>query len=297
MSTIELIKQQEDSTAVAPRSYYREVVSRFMHDWVAMLSLAVLLLIVLSSIFAPLLTDSDPLGVDILSRLLPVGSEGHPLGTDEQGRDMLARLLYGGQLSLLAGIAPVVIATIIGTLIGAIAAYFGGVVETVLMRVMDVSYAFPALLLSIGVAAALGQGLGSAIIAITIVLIPPISRVAEAATRQVIVQEYIEASRLSGANVRQIIQHQLLPNIASPIFIYSSGLVGLSIVIASGLSFLGLGSAPPAPEWGAMLNSLRGSVYVEPLVVALPGFFISITSVAFNVLSDSLRDALDVKSV
>jgi peptide/nickel transport system permease protein len=268
-----------------------------MHDWVAMLSLAVLLLIVLSSIFAPLLTDSDPLGVDILSRLLPVGSEGHPLGTDEQGRDMLARLLYGGQLSLLAGIAPVVIATIIGTLIGAIAAYFGGVVETVLMRVMDVSYAFPALLLSIGVAAALGQGLGSAIIAITIVLIPPISRVAEAATRQVIVQEYIEASRLSGANVRQIIQHQLLPNIASPIFIYSSGLVGLSIVIASGLSFLGLGSAPPAPEWGAMLNSLRGSVYVEPLVVALPGFFISITSVAFNVLSDSLRDALDVKSV
>lgn len=297
MSTVELFKQQDDSTAVAPRSYYREVAARFLSDPIAVLALVVLLLVILSSLLAPLLTASDPLEVNILDRLLPVGSDNHPLGTDEQGRDMLARLLFGGQLSLLAGIAPVLIATILGTLIGAIAAYFGGIIETVLMRAMDVSYAFPALLLSIGVAAALGQGLGSAIIAITVVLIPPISRVAESATRQVTVQGYIEAARLSGANPFQIIQHQLLPNIASPIFVYSSGLVGLSIVIASGLSFLGLGSAPPAPEWGAMLNNLRGSVYVEPLVVALPGLFISVTSVAFNVLSDSLRDALDIKSV
>jgi peptide/nickel transport system permease protein len=298
MATLELLAplEQDDSTSITPRSYYREVAARLRSDPVALGSLAVLALIVGSSVGAPLLTAYDPLQGSILERLLPVGSDGHILGTDEQGRDMLARLLYGGQLSLLAGITPVVIGTAIGTIIGAVAAYFGGTVETVLMRVMDVSYAFPALLLAIGIAAALGPGLTSTIVAITIVLIPPVSRVALSATRQVVVQEYVEAANVAGASPREIIQYQLLPNIASPIFVYTSGLIGLAIVSASGLSFLGLGSAPPAPEWGAMLNTMRGSVYVAPDVVALPGLMIFITSVAFNVLSDCLRDALDVKA-
>ena len=118
---------------------------------------------------------------------------------------------------------------------------------------------------------------------------------AESATRQIIVQEYIEAARLSGASTLEVIRDQVLPNVFSPIFIYASGLVGLSIIIASGLSFLGLGAAPPTPEWGAMLNSMRGSMYVQPATVALPGLLIFLTSIAFNILSSSLRDALDVK--
>jgi peptide/nickel transport system permease protein len=303
MATLDLVATADhdesaapsQTSAVQPRSYYREVLERLRSDPVAIAALVVLLAIFGSAVAAPWLSAYDPLEGSILDRLLPVGSDGHPLGTDEQGRDMLARLLYGGQLSLLAGIAPVLIGTAIGTLIGAAAAYFGGLVEAVLMRVMDVSYAFPALLLAIGIAAALGPGLSSSIAAITIVLIPPVSRVALSATRQVVVQEYVEAARVAGASPRQVIQYQLLPNIASPIFVYTSGLIGLAIVSASGLSFLGLGSAPPAPEWGAMLNTMRGSVYVAPDVVALPGVMIFVTSIAFNVLSDCLRDALDVK--
>jgi peptide/nickel transport system permease protein len=299
MATAELLapfEDQDQTSAVDPRSYYREVIERLRRDPVAIGSFLVLVLIVGSAVLASKLTSYDPLEGSIVERLQPVGSEVHVLGTDEQGRDMLARLLYGGQLSLLAGVTPVLVGTVVGTIIGATAAHFGGLLEAVLMRVMDVSYAFPALLLAIGVAAALGPGLSSTIVAITIVLVPPISRVALSATRQVVVQEYVEAARLAGASPRQIIQYQLLPNIASPIFVYASGLVGLAIVSASGLSFLGLGSAPPAPEWGAMLNTMRGSMYVAPDVVALPGLMIFVTSIAFNVLSDCLRDALDVKT-
>jgi peptide/nickel transport system permease protein len=300
VATIELVGQApevlDSAGSVTPRSYYREVGERLVRDPVALCSVGVLVLIVGSAVLAPWLTSLDPLEGNILDRLLPIGSEGHVLGTDEQGRDILARLLFGGSLSLLAGIVPVLIATVIGTAIGAAAAFFGGLIESVLMRIMDVSYAFPALLLAIGIAAALGAGVTSSIVAITIVLIPPVSRVALSATRQVVVQEYVEAARLAGASARQIIQYQLVPNIASPIFVYSSGLVGLSLISAAGLSFLGLGEAPPAPEWGAMLNNMRGSVYVAPIVVTLPGLLIFVTSVAFNVLSDSLRDALDVRS-
>ena len=135
----------------------------------------------------------------------------------------------------------------------------------------------------------------SSIIALSIVFIPPIVRVAESATRQVVVHEYIEAARLSGAGPVQIIRSQILANIFSPIFVYASSLVGLSIVIASGLSFLGLGAKPPTPEWGYMLNSLRGTIYVQPWVAALPGLFIFLVAVSFNVLSDAFSDALDIK--
>ncbi len=288
---------RDDEASVAPRSYYGEVWRRIARDQTALISLAVLVAIIGAALAAPLLVHYDPLKGSVAERLLPLGNSRHVLGTDEQGRDMLTRLLYGGRLSLLAGIVPVLVATLLGTTMGAVAAYMGGLVEAVLMRIMDVSYAFPAILLAIAVAASLGAGVSSSITALSIVFTPPISRVAESATRQVIVQEYMEAARVSGAGLLQVIVPQVLPNIFSPIFVYASSLVGLSIIIASGLSFLGLGAAPPAPEWGAMLNSLRSSVYVRPMVVALPGFLIFATSVAFNVLSNSLRDALDVKSV
>jgi peptide/nickel transport system permease protein len=292
---LEIARWREDDSAVTPRSYYGEVRRRLLADPAAIVSLALLVLIVGSAIVAPLLAGYDPIKGDVAARLKPIGTAGHLLGTDEQGRDVLARLLYGGRLSLLAGIVPVLFATTVGTLIGAIAAYVGGVLGALLMRLMDMSYAFPAILLAIAIAASLGAGVANSIVALSIVFIPPVSRVAESATRGVIVQEYIEAARVCGANPLTVIRLQVLPNIFSPIFVYSSSLVGLSILIASGLSFLGLGAAPPAPEWGAMLSSLRPSVYVQPLVVALPGLLIFLTSVGFNTLSNSLRDALDVR--
>jgi peptide/nickel transport system permease protein len=150
-------------------------------------------------------------------------------------------------------------------------------------------------MLAIAVAASLGPGVSNSILAISIVFVPPISRVAEAATRKVVFLEYIEAARLSGAGTMRTVVSQVLPNIFNPIFVYASGLVGLSIVIASGLSFLGLGATPPTPEWGFMLNSLRGAIYTQPWVAALPGLLIFATSMSCNLLSDALRDALDIK--
>lgn len=280
---------------VAVRSYQAEVRGRLLGDPAAVLCLGILAILVLSAIFAPLLAPADPLHVSVTERLLPVGSSGHLLGTDELGRDMLTRLLHGGRLSLLTGIVPILVAATVGVLLGAVIAYVGGPIGSVLARAMDMSYAFPAILIGIAVTASLGPGVANSIIALSIAFIPPITRVAETATRRVIVAEYIEAARLSGARWDQIIGRQILPNVFGPVFVYASSMVGLAISVGAGLSFLGLGAPPPTPEWGAMLSSLRASVYVQPVVVALPGFFIFLASVAFNVLSDSLRDALDVR--
>ncbi len=280
---------------VAPRSFAAEVRQRFLRNRAGVAALAVILLMVACAAAAPLLMTHDPLTGNVANRLLPIGSAGHLLGTDEQGRDMLDRVIDGGRLSLLTGIAPVLLATLAGTLIGAAVGYIGGLFGAVVMRVMDVGYAFPAILLAIAVASSLGPGVNNAIIALSIVFVPPIVRVAESATRRVVVHEYIEAARLSGAGPLRIVLSQILANIFSPIFVYASSLVGLSIVISSGLSFLGLGAHPPTPEWGYMLNSLRGAIYVQPWVAALPGLFIFIVAVSFNLLSDALSDALDIK--
>ncbi len=285
----------EEDVPVAPGSFRQEAQRRLLRNKTAMVAAATLVILALSALAAPLLTSYDPAVGQPVDRLLPIGSDGHLLGTDDQGRDMLTRLLYGGRLSLITGLAPVLAATVIGTTIGAGAAFIGGRIESMAMRVMDMFYAFPAVLLAIAIGASLGQGLANVIISLTVIYIAPISRVAQSATRKVKVSEYIEAAQVTGASQGRIVRTQVLSNIVSPIFVYASGLVGLSIVIAASLSFLGLGVAPPAPEWGYMLNSLRGSIYVAAWVAALPGLFIFITSVSFNMLADGIRDAFDVK--
>ncbi len=286
---------KDRDTPAEPESYLQAARRRFLRSKVGLAALAVLMLLALTAIFAPLLTSYDPTIGTPSERLLPIGASGHVLGTDEQGRDMLTRLFYGGRLSLIAGLVPVVIATAIGTALGSLSGYLGGWVAAVIMRTMDMFYAFPTVLLAIAVSASLGPGLTNVIIAMTVVYIAPLARVAEAATRRVRVSEFIEAARLTGASTPTIIRTQILANIFSPIFVYASGLVGLSIVIAASLSFLGLGVAPPSPEWGFMLNALRGTIYVNPWVAALPGLFIFLTSISFNMLADSIRDSLDVK--
>ena len=286
----------EEMADIAPRSYLGEVRVRFLRNPTGVAALVVILLLGGASLLAPWVAPSDPLVGQATERLRGIGSSGHILGTDELGRDMLTRLLHGGRVSLLTGIVPVAIATVLGTAVGAIAGYLKGAWAALIMRSLDMFYALPATMLAIAIAASLGAGTRSTIIAITVVFVPPIARVAESATRQVVVHEYIEAARLSGANLYQVLVHQVLANIFNPVFVYASSLVGISIVIASGLSFLGLGSAPPTPEWGYMLNSLRGSIYVAPWVAVLPGVCIFVTSMAFNVLSDALRDALDLKA-
>jgi peptide/nickel transport system permease protein len=280
---------------VAPRSYLGEVRVRFFRKHAGVVALGTLALLVALAALAPLIAPYDPIAGSATQRLLPIGHPAHVLGTDEQGRDIISRLLWGGRVSLVTGFVPVLIATTLGTAIGATAGYVRGVLGMALMRTMDMFYAFPAIMLAIGITASLGAGAGSTMIAISVVFIPSIARVAEAATRKVYILEYIEAARLSGASTPRIIVSQLLANIFNPIFIYASGLIGLSIVIASGLSFLGMGAKPPTPEWGFMLNSLRGAIYQQPLVAILPGLLVFIVSMSCNIVSDSLRDALDIR--
>ena len=279
----------------APESYMQAARRRFLKNRVGLVSLGVLLTLIAVSLAAPLLTPYDPAVGAATERLRPIGAARHVLGTDEQGRDMLTRILYGGRMSLIAGLTPVFLATVIGTMLGSLSGFLGRWVAAVIMRTMDMFYAFPAVLLAIAISASLGPGLINQIIALTIIYIAPISRVAEAATRRIVISEFIEAAKLSGASTARILLTQVVWNIFSPIFVYASGLVGLAIVTAASLSFLGLGVRPPTPEWGFMLNALRGAIYINPWVAALPGFFIFLTSISFNMLADSIRDALDVR--
>jgi len=277
------------------RNYWSTVLDRLSRDPVTLAFGAILLLILLSAIFADVLAPADPFKTSMIKRLKPIGTDGFPLGADELGRDMLSRLLYGGRLSLVMGISPVAFALVIGGFLGLVAGFLGGKINMAIMRTIDVFYAFPSVLLAIAISGALGAGIVNAIISLTIVFIPPIARVTESVTTQIRGLDYVEAARASGARSLTIIRAHVLANVAGPVFIYATSLISVSIILASGLSFLGLGTEPPNPEWGLMLNTLRQSIYVSPWVATLPGVLIFITSLSFNMLSDGLRTAMDIK--
>jgi peptide/nickel transport system permease protein len=203
--------------------------------------------------------------------------------------------MYGGRLSLLMGIVPVLAAFLIGTTVGVAAGYVGGRVNMLVMRTLDVFYAFPSVLLAVAVAGALGPGMSNSLIALTLVFVPQVVRVAESVTTQVRRLDYIEAARMSGASAFAIIRVHVLGNVLGPVFVYSTGLLSVCMILGSGLSFLGLGVKPPEPEWGLMLNTLRSAIYSNPLVAAMPGMLIFVTSIAFNLLADGLRSAMDIR--
>ena len=279
-----------------PMSYWQSVGWRLSRDPTTLFAGSLLALIVLAAVFAPALAPHDPNAGSIRLRLAPIGTASHWLGTDEQGRDMLSRLLHGGRMTLLAGLTPVVVAFLVGTVLGVAAGFVGGPPNHLVMRTMDIFYAFPAVLLAIAISGSLGPGLWNTLISLSVVFIPRVVRVAESATVQVKSLEFISAARASGAGVGQIMRHHLLANVLGPILVFASTQVSLSIILAAGLSFLGLGVTPPAAEWGLMLNTLRGSIYVNAWVPALPGVAIFLTSMAFNLLSDGLRDAMEIRA-
>jgi peptide/nickel transport system permease protein len=278
------------------RGYWQEVGKRFMKDRVAMSAALIVFLLLILAIFGSLLAPSDPYASSILKRLKPIGFPGYPLGTDELGRDMLSRLIVGARLSLFMGITPVLLAFCFGSVIGIIAGYAGGALNTVIMRTIDIFYAFPSVLLAIALSGVLGAGITNSLISLTVVFIPPIVRVAESVTTQIRNRDFVDAARASGANAFTIVRVHVLGNVLSPIFVYSTSLIAVSMILASGLSFLGLGVKPPEPEWGLMLNTLRTAIYVQPWIAALPGVMIFVTSIAFNLLSDGLRSAMEIKN-
>ena len=285
----------EAAPATPLRGYWRSVIHRLRYDRVTLAFGAVVLAILFAALAAPLFAPFDPYAQSIIGRLKPFGWRGHPLGTDELGRDMLSRLLYGGRISLMMGLAPVVVATVVGGSLGVIGGFAGRLANTAIMRTMDVFYAFPSILLAVAISGAMGGGIANGIISLSLVFIPAMCRIAETATSQVKNLDYIEAARASGAGTLTILRHHVLGNVLGPVFIYASSLVSVSILLASGLSFLGLGVQPPEPDWGLMLSSLRQSLYVDPVGCALPGVAIFITSICFNLVSDGVRAAMDVR--
>lgn len=283
-------------TVEKTRGYWRTVGRRLARDKLSMTCLGILALIVLSAVFAPFLGLADPYQGSMIRRLRPIGTEGHLLGTDELGRDMLARLVYGGRLSLLIGLLPVFNAFVIGSALGILAGYAGGRTNAAIMRTIDVFYAFPSVLLAIAISGALGAGITNSIVSLTIVFIPPIARVAESVTTSVRSLDFIDAARASGAGALTVMRVHVMGNVLGPIFIYATSLVSVSMILAAGLSFLGLGTRPPEPEWGLMLNTLRTAIYSQPLIAALPGAMIFAVSICFNMLSDGLRSAMDIRN-
>jgi peptide/nickel transport system permease protein len=295
-SSLELGSLVQPTAAAASRGYWKSVARRLRRDPVTLICAGTLILIVLASLAAPWLGLADPYKTSMLRRLYPIGSPNHLLGTDELGRDMLARLIYGGRLSLFMGVTPVVCALLIGGLLGITAGFVGGRTNMAIMRVMDVFYAFPSVLLAISLSGAMGAGTENTLLSLTLVFIPPICRVSESVTTQVRGFDFVDAARASGAGTLTIVRVHVLGNVLGPILVYATSLISVAIILAAGLSFLGLGVKPPEPEWGLMLNTLRQAIYVNPVLAALPGVMIFITSICFNMMSDGLRAAMDVKA-
>jgi peptide/nickel transport system permease protein len=278
----------------APKPQWRLAVRAFSRDKMAVVSLIILVLVALAAIFAPLLTPYSPVAGDPVERLAGVGTDGHFLGLDGQGRDIWTRLLYGGRNSLMVAVVPVLVVFPLALLIGLFAGFQRSRAGETLMRVLDVLFAFPLVLLAIALSAVLGAGLGNVMLAIGITLIPYMARVAYTATVQESSKDYLEAARAYGANPLLLMFRELMPNVVVQLLVYATTLCGLMIVVASGLSFLGVGVIPPTPDWGIMTadgkNVLLEGIYH---VATIPGLLILVVSLAFNLIGDGVRDALD----
>jgi peptide/nickel transport system permease protein len=291
------LPEVEAPATIAPRQgYWWNVQRRLRGDYMTLFFLAIILALALVAILAPLIAPFDPNKTSMIYRMKPIGYRQFWLGTDELGRDMLSRLIYGARLSLMMGLLPVILATAIGGFFGLVAGFFGGWANTVIMRVTDIFYAFPSVLLAVAISGTMGGGIANGLLALTLVFIPSLCRVTEAATTQIRSRDFVEAARVSGASGLSIIFFHMLRNILGPVLIYASSVISVSILLASGLSFLGLGVEPPTADWGLMLSTLRQSIYVQPLVCALPGAAIFIASLSFNLVSDGLRQAMDIKA-
>ena len=267
--------------------------ARLRGDPLALAAVGLLLLLALVVVAAPLTAPRDPLRQEPSIRLSPPLTTGYPLGADGLGRDVLSRLIWGGQISLVVGVVPVLLAGLVGVAIGTLGGFYGGRLDNVLMRCLDVIFAFPAILLALAIVATLGPSIFNAMLAITVVGIPSFARLIRASVLTLKEQAFVEAARAIGAGSGRIVWRHILPNSMSTVVVYGTLEVGKTVVFAAGLSFLGLGVQPPTPEWGAMLADGRQVLAVAPHVATVPGLVIFVVTVGLNIVGDTLRDALD----
>lgn len=276
------------------RSQFQEIAHRFSQNKGAMLGLAFIVILILLAIFADVMFDyeAEVIKQNIPERLMSPCKE-HILGTDKYGRDLFARIIYGTRASLPVGLVAVLIALVIGVVFGAAAGFFGGKVDNIIMRFMDIFAAVPSVLMAIALVAVMGEGILSLMVAVGIAAVPAFSRVVRAAVLSVRNQEYIESARAIGKNSWEIIMEHILPNCLSPIIVQVSLRIASSIILASGLSYLGLGVPAPTPEWGSLLSAGREFMRDHVNLTLFPGLAIMLTVIAFNLVGDGLRDAMD----
>ena len=274
--------------------------SQFKANFGAVAGLVVIVVLVLLALFADFVAPHSPILTNNAAFLKPPfwqqgGSMAYPLGTDAIGRDILSRLIHGARLSLLIGIAVVTLSVVVGTILGLVAGFFRGVTEIAIMRLMDITLTLPSLLLAIVIVAILGPGLMNAMLAVAIVLLPHYVRIARAAVISEVSKDYVVAAKVAGAGRLRLMFKEVLPNCSAPLIVQATLGISTAILDAAALGFLGLGAQPPLPEWGTMLADAREFVLRAWWVVTLPGLAILVTVLAFNLLGDGLRDALDPK--
>lgn len=269
---------------------------RLRRNGLAMLGLAITVALVLMAIFAPWLAPYDPITQTLAERLQPPGTAGHWLGTDDFGRDIWTRILYGSRITLYIVLLVILTAPVFGLIIGTVAGYFGGWIDTVLMRITDIFLAFPKLILALALVAVLGPGMVNAVLAIALTSWPPYARVARAETLTVRNSDYIAAIRLQGAGAPRVIWGHVMPMCLPSVIIRVTLDMAGVILTAAGLGFLGLGVQPPQAEWGMMISAGRKFLFEQWWVATMPGLAIFIVSLGFNLLGDGLRDVLDPRS-
>jgi peptide/nickel transport system permease protein len=267
----------------------------FFRNRLAVVGLLIIVILVLTALFAPYIAPYDPVAANLANRLQPLSAE-HWFGTDELGRDIFSRIVWGSRLTLYVIMLVAVIAAPVGILVGTVAGYFGGIIDTVLMRITDIFLAFPKLILALAFVAALGPGIENAIIAIAITSWPPYARIARAETITIRNSDFIRAIRLQGAGPLRIITKHIMPLCLSSLIVRVTLDMAGIILTAAGLGFLGLGAQPPTPEWGAMTSAGRSFILDQWWLITMPGTAIFVVSLAFNLLGDGLREVLDPKS-
>lgn len=277
-----------------PRSFLADVWRRFRRAPGALAGAAIVAVVLLIAIFAPLVASIDPLAQNLAQQAQPP-SPAHWFGTDKLGRDLFARVVYGARISIRIGFVAVGLAITSGTLIGSIAGYAGGRLDTLLMGAMDIMLAFPSIILAIAITTILGPSITNLMIAVGIVYVPQYARLARSSVLNLRDTEFVEAARAIGAMTPAILARHILPNILTPLLVQATLGVATAELEAAGLSYLGLGARPPMPEWGAMLNDARDYWLSAPWALIFPGVSITILVLGFNLLGDGLRDALDPK--
>ncbi len=290
VQAVETLRERQER--VAAGGELADLWRRLRRNRAAVAGAGIVLLFVALALLAPVLVPYNPIQGNLNDRLQSF-SESHWLGTDELGRDLLSRILYGARVSLQIQIVAVVLALIVGVLLGSLSGYLGGSVDSIIMRCMDVLLAFPGIFLALGIIAALGPGLLNLMLAAGISSIPQFARIVRASILSLKEREFIEAALALGSGSNRIMFRHLLPNCLAPIIVQSTLRMATVLLTASGLSFLGLGVQPPTPEWGAMLSNARSYLIVAPHVATIPGLAIMVVVVGFNLFGDGLRDTLD----